>query len=840
MSAWALVWRLARRDLRGGAAGLAVLVGCLALGVAAVGGIGSLSAGIRAALAADARAVLGGDLSIERAYRPLAPEARGWIAERAEATGDSVRMRAMAAAPVSGAAPALVELKAVDSAWPLYGDIALAPAPVLPLAEALAGNGAVADPALLERLGLAVGGEIAVGEARFTVRAVIEREPDRLSSGFALGPRLTVPVSALEATGLVRPGAVVRHFHKVRLPPGADLDAFTRALGSAFPDADWRVRRSDQAQPGLRRLVDRLGLYLTLIGLAALLVGGIGVASAAHGHVASRLDMLATLKCLGAAPATAFRVAMLETMLLALPGIALGLAAGAALPWALRPALAEHLDVAVGAGVHAGPLALAALYGGLTAALFSLWPVARASRVSPGGLLRHRVAMPEGPPPRAFQAAAAVLAGALALVVFLASGDRAVSAWFVGGAAASLGVLALAAAGIARAARRLARGRRGVWRLALASLGRPGSAAPRTVPAIGIGLSVLVAVALVESNMRRTIDERLRADAPAFFLIDIQRGQAAPLEALVEALPQAGSLELAPMLRGRLAEINGKPVAEADLPPEARWLARGDIGLSFAADPPARDAVAAGEWWPADHDGPPLVSFDEESALSAGLGVGDRVAFRVLGRPVEAEIANLRRVSWNRIALNFVVVYAPGALDSAPYTLVGSVNADPAAEAPLVRALARDFANVSAVPVRDLLAAAERAVRAIAAAIGLTAAAALAAGVLVMAGAVAADRAARLRDSAVLKVLGATRATVLAAWSIEFALVGAVAGGLALAAGGLAAWGFVHGLLDIEWHFPAVRALAAVAAGAALTTLLGFAGTWRVLGRKPASILRTP
>ncbi len=832
----ALLWRFARRDLRGGAVGLSVLIGCLALGVAAIGGIGSLSAGIRANLAAEARTLLGGDISIRRTYEALTPDIRDWVVARAETTSDSVEMRAMAAAP--DGARALVELKAVDDAWPLYGEVALTPAQ--PLAEALADRGAVAEPALLDRLGLAVGETLVVGDSTFVLRGIVEHEPDRIASAFSFGPRLMVAATALPETGLLRRGALIRHFLKLKLAPGVAAGDFAHDLEAAFPLADWRVRRPDQAQSGLRDFIDQLDLYLTLIGLTVLLVGGVGVASAAQSHVSSRLGTLATLKCLGATPATAFRLVMLGTALLALCGIVIGVAAGAALPWAAGPSIAARLDVAPATGVYPLPLALAALYGALTAALFSLWPLARASRVSAGGLFRHAVAMPDAPPPPAYRIAAAALVVLLAVVVFVASDDRIVAAWFVGGAAGSMTILALAGRGAARTARQLAHRCRGTLRLALASLGRPGAATAQTVCALGVGLSVLVAVMLVESNMRRMVDERLREDAPAFFFIDVQRDQAEPLAALIDSFPEVDGLDRAPMLRGRLTAINGKPIEVSDLPPDARWLARGDIGLSFAALPPARAEIVEGEWWPADYDGPPLISFDEESARSAGFEVGDRVTFSVLGRAIEATIGNFRRVSWNRIGINFVVVYAPGVLDAAPWTLVASARASEAAEGPLIRALGENFANVSAIPVRALLAAVGQVVSAVAAAIGLTASTALLAGVMVLAGAVAAGRRARLHDAVVLKVLGATRARLLGVWLLEFALLGLIAGGVALVAGGLAAWGFVSGILEIDWQFPAGRAFATVSIGAAVAAVFGFAGTWRALGRKPARVLRTP
>jgi putative ABC transport system permease protein len=360
------------------------------------------------------------------------------------------------------------------------------------------------------------------------------------------------------------------------------------------------------------------------------------------------------------------------------------------------------------------------------------------------------------------------------------------------------------------------------------------------VLALGVGLSVLVAIGAVEGSLHDALAERLSAEAPAFFFIDIQRDQVEPFARLVDSVPGAGGIEHAPMLRGRLVAINGTPVRELEIPRGSRWLVRTDIGLTFADARPARVRLAEGEWWPERYAGPPLVSFDAESARDIGLGVGDRVAFSVLGRKVEAEIANLRRVEWNDIAINFVVMFAPGVLDGAPYATVATARASEAAEAPLVAAIGERFPNVSAIPVRAMLDAGARVVATIATALGIAAGVTLVAGVLVLAGVVAAGRRARLYDSVVLKVLGATRGDVLSAYLLEHALLGLAAGAIAAAIGTLAAWAFVTGFLELDWTFSPARAAATVLAGAAIATVVGFAGTWRALGQKPAPILRAP
>ena len=835
VEAFALAWRLAWRDLRGGTSGLPTLALCLVLGVAAIAGVGSLSAAVTAALDADARALLGGDVAVLRPHRPLDGPPRAWLAERARALSDSAEMRAMAAA---GDKRVLVELKAVDGAYPLVGAVRLDPD--IDLGHALDDFGGVADPLLLARLGIALGDRITVGEAAFTLRAALLAEPDRLGSGFSLGPRVMIADGALAATGLVQTGSVIRYHTRALLAPASDLGAIVAEFDAAFPDGDWRVKDARDPEPGFRRLIANMTLYLVLVGLAALLIGGVGVAGATRSHLESRTHTIAVLKCLGATPALVVRVYLLQTLAIAALGIGVGLALGAGLVPALAPVLARRLAIDAAAGLYPLPLALAAVTGLLVAVLFALWPLARAGQVPAAGLFRHLVQPPDRWPPRGFILAAAGLVGALALVTVLAWGQPEVGLWFIAGSAATFAALGLAGWAIARLARLAARRRQGLVRLALAALGRPGAGTATTVLALGAGATVLVAVALAEASLSAALSDRLPARAPALYLIDIQRDQAEAVAGLIAATPGARLIEQVPMLRGRITRLDGVPVAEAEIDPGGRWLVRGDRGVTFAALPPERAPIVAGRWWPADYAGPPLVSLDADSARDLHLDVGGRIALSVLGRTIEAEVAALRRIDWDDFGINFVVVLSPGVLDAAPYTLIASIAADPAAEAALVSALGADLANVSAIPVRGILARIRAAIDAVAAALAATAGVALAAGVLVLTGVIAAARQARIYEAVVLEVLGASRRQLLAAYLVEHALLGAAAGTVALAAGTLAAWAFVTQLAGEAWAFDAARALAVVLGCIAITTALGFAATWRALGRKPIQVLRAP
>lgn len=837
---WAVAWRLARRELRGGTRGFRIFLACIVLGVAAISGVGSLAEALRAGLAGNARALLGADVELRVAARGATRDQLAWLRDNSETLITVREMRAMAYAAASPART-LVELKGIDPAYPLYGSVVLSPP--ISLAEALeirdGAPGAVAEKTLFTRIGLAVGDRLRVGDVEIEVRAMIVREPDRVSGAFTLGPRLMVANETFDATGLVRPGSMLRHKYRVRLPPPETAGSWVEKLDSAFPGAAWRVYDLDDAQPSVKRFVDRLGMFLTLVGLTALVIGGVGIANAVASHLASRRETIATLKCLGATSDVVFRTYFLEVGVLALLGIALGLGLGggtAVLVAALTGASAS-LPVSPVAGLYPAPLAVAAAFGTLTTIVFILWPLARARDVPAAGLFRDVVAPVRRFPPARYLW---IIALALAALVALALSTAAyllVARWFIIGAAAALAAFWIVAKLIVAGAARLKRPRSPAWRLALSNLTRPGAPTAGVVMSIGTGLSVMVAVALLDANLSRQISDHIPDRAPAFFFIDIQPGQVRPFEDIVARTDGADLLQRMPNLRGRLALIDGTPVDEATYDPGASWFVNGERGLTYAATPPEGADIVAGAWWPEDYAGPPAISLDAEIAEELGIGVGDTLTFNVLGRRVTAEIHNLRTIDWSRIRAEFATIFAPGALEDTPQTHVAAVGVTPEAEDRLHRAVTDRFANVSAVRIRDVLETVADVFSRIAVAVRASAGVTVAAGLLVLAGAVAAGYRRRVYDAVILKVLGATRADVMRAFVVEYALLGTVTALLAAVVGAAGSHAVMRFVMEGDWEFDPFVVAVTVAAGVAVTVLLGFAGTWKALGENVMAVL---
>ena len=840
-----LALKLARREMRGGIRGWRVFLACLALGVAAVAGIGSLSAAIEEGIRADGKAILGGDVELRLVHRPAKPGERAFL-ENGNRLSATVEMRAMARpAGQRTGARILVELKAVDDAYPLYGAIGLEPR--MSLARALRGQdgtaGAVVAGDLLRRLKLKVGERIRIGEADFVISARITHEPDRGARVFILGPRVIVPAAALARTGLVQPGSLVYYHYRLRLPLAGQAASWIRTAERRFPKTGWRIRDISGAAPGLRRMVQRVTLFMTFVGLTALLIGGVGVAGAVGAYLGGQRNTIATLKCLGAPGRLIFEVYLIQIAVLSAIGIGAGLAVGAAAPWLLGSLVEGQLPVPVRAGFYAGPLILAGAYGALTALTFSLWPLARAREVPPAALFRDVVARTRKLPRLGYIAATGLSALGLAGLAVWAAPDRFLAAWFVIAAAGSF--LAFRAAArllafvAARAGRRAqARGTAPRLRLALANLHRPGAPTPAVVLSLGLGLTALVAIAQIEGNIAGQIRERMPAAAPTFFFIDIQSSQVAAFDRVLARLPGVQKVERMPTLRARIVRVASVPIGRARIDPSVRWAVASERGLTYAARQPPGTRIVAGRWWPPGYKGPPLISFDAHIAQGMKLKVGDTITFNVLGREITARIANLRTINWATLGMNFTVIFAPGTLEKAPHSFIATVRTAPGSEGAVLDAVTGELANVSAIRVRDAIETIGRMLARLGGAVRATGAVTLLAGLLVLAGAVAAGHNRRVYDGVVLKVLGARRRDILRAFLIEFGLLGLATACIAAALGTAAAYGVMTQIMHAPWTFLVSPIVVTVVLATAVTMIFGFAGVWRALGRKPADFLR--
>ena len=838
-----LAARLARRELRAGVRGFGVFVACLALGVAAVAGSKSLSAAYLAGVAEDAAALLGGDVEATLSLRPASPEERSALAGLGTVS-HVVTMQTMARTRDGNAGRALASLKAVDAPYPLYGSLDLSPP--MPIDQALNPRnglpGAVAAPELLARLGARVGDVILVADVPLEIRATIVREPDAATGLVSLGPRLLVAQKALDGTGLIGPGMFTRHAYRVKLPPGADAKAAAAHLKDAYPKAGWRVRDLASAQPGLTRFMDRLGAVTGLVGLASLLLGGIGVSQAVAGYLGGREGSIAALKCLGAPRRVVVWTYLLAVAAQGCLGIAIGLAVGAALPPLVAPLAAGALPVRLPPGPYPEALALAAAFGALAVLAFSLPHLLQAGRVSPLLLFRGYAPAGNGRLPWRDALPGMIALTALFALAVLATPNRRLGLGFVVAALGAAAIFRLLASATVRLVRLAPLHRPGLFSLALRAVARPGNQVARVLAALGLGLSTLAAMTQVEANFRQAFVEDIPKTAPDYFFVDVQPNQLPAFLETARGVAGVTRVDASPMIRGRVTAINGEAPEESRVSEDVRWAVSGDRGLSFAAAMPEGTRLIEGAWWPPDYTGEPLVSVEEAVAKGIGVGVGDTVTVNVLGREITARISSLRRVNWLTLGINYVFVFSPNALDGLPATWLATAYTDKAAgKAPgeaVFAAVTERFPNVTVVGIGDALTEVLAVADKVSSAVRAAAAATLGAGLLVLVQSLAAGLRRRAYETVIYKVCGATRRDIMTVLCLENALLGLLAGVVALAVGTAVSFGFTTYFMELPFSVFAGPAALVVAAAAALTLVFGSAGAFAMLSRRALPYLR--
>ncbi len=836
-----------RGSLSGMRPGIGIVLLCLALGVAAIGTVGGLRAAIQGGVAAQRRALLGGDLSME-SPDPLPPALAAYLRGRGLRVSQTATLRSMLYG--AGGRRMLVELRGVDDAYPLVGEVTLAPQ--RGLAAAL-GRGLLAEPLVADRLSAAAGAGLRLGTRGYTLSALLDHLPDGAGST-SLAPTVMLSRRALDASGLIAPGALVSYTLRVALPDTPQLrlpalrqaraEALARDIAARFPDQPWHIRDVSDAAPALTRVVEQVSQFMTLIGLASLLLGGLGVASGVAAWLEARGETLAVLRCLGASSRVVAGIVSMQLGLLCGLGILAGGVAGLVIPRLAVRALAGLLPVAPDDRLHLAPELLAAEFGILVAALFALPPLLRALQVSPVTLFREEI----GEGGAAGWRLRLVLGGiVLALVVLatLTSPSPLLALGFCAVAAAVLLLFRLAALALRLLSRRVA-GRDGagggpVWlRLGLRALHRPGSVAGALLLALGAGLSTLATIALIEGNIRDAVLGQLPAHAPSFYFIDIQPDEVGRFDAVLRALPQVGEVRQLPSLRTRVVAVDGVSAGQVRASAQTRWALRGDHGLSLSATPPPATRIAAGSWWAAGYDGPPLLSFDAGLARGWHVRVGSTITLNVLGRDITLRVASLRDIAWRSLQLNFAFIASPGLLSQAPHTLVATVvsSGRPADDAAILQAVTDALPNVTGIRVADVLGEIANLVHRLALALQAMGAVALLSGGLVLAATLASGQRQRRREAAILRSLGATSAQLRAAWLMEFAILGAVAGLAAAAIGAALSWLVLHFVLRADWTLLG-GTLAATLLGAILLMLLaGLAATRQALRASPAELLR--
>lgn len=835
--------RVALIDLRGAFSNLWILIACIALGVATVAMVGSVGASLQSALARDARLLLGGDIEARLTHRP-ADEAERALFSRLGRVSEVIDL--MGRAQFEGAS-VLASVRAVDAAYPLVGAVEAdgdgSLLQQLGLRDGI--RGALVDPQLAKRLGTGIGDRIGLGTAEFEIRGILHGVPDQVSQGVAIGFPLLVSTDGLAETGIVRPGGLARYRYKIDLNDGTDSGLAAQSVGAAFPDVGWRISLPGDATEELSGYFELLRRFLTVVGLSALLVGGLGVANAVSAYVTERQRSIATMKALGATRSRVLLHFLTQVLVLTVVGIALGVVLSTTLTMVVLPLLGPMIGMRLAPIVDETSIVSSAAFGLLTSFLFAYLPLNRAEAMRPAQLFRSAVSAGGGPMsrrlllrPRTLLPMLGALAGLFAVAV-IDTGWPELVFWYAVGAVVAFLVLRVAARLLQRGLKLLPPASNAVFRNAIKSIHRPGSPAPAVILSLGLGVALLLLIALTENNLGHQLDPSVRVDAPDFIYMDLFDDEVAEFQALAAVDDRIASFTAVPLVRASSFTINGQAPPELKEPPKDLTLYFGDEQpLTYSAAIPEGSWVASGSWWPADYAGPPLVSVSEDLKALLGLKLGDEMTFLIFGEPISTTITSFRAYAWQRGGVNFPYVLSPGALDAYQPSYFGLLKAREGAVLDLQSELAAAYPELVFLPIEEAIDAVRGLMTTVSTAISIVGAVALASGLLVLIGALAAGRRQREDDAIVAKVLGATRTDLIASFIIEYCLVGGLAALLAVLLGVAGAWAFVTVVLEAGFSADPLLLVLVAPLALVLTIGAGAAITWNALSSSPASFLR--
>jgi putative ABC transport system permease protein len=861
MAKRALSWRraaaIAWRDLKSAPGKFAFVVLSVAVGVAALVGVRGLSDSFRRTLSGEARSLMAGDLSARILHDPTADEL-AHVAQLMKSHGNGVRSTwvtetvSMASVP-RDPVPLLVSLKAVDpNEYPYYGTAELQPE--MSLKDALTGDSAVVANEFLIRLNAHVGETLRLGGKTFRIAAVLVQEPDRITSGAGLGPRVMISQEALKETGLLAPGSRVSERLLVKLPDAggrglttdAQIAAMRSQLESAVPDA--QVMDFREGNPALTRGLDNATSILSLICLVAMVLGAIGVAMAMHAHLEQRMDMLAILKALGAGSGDLLRIFLLQTLGLGLAGALLGVVAGvgvmAALPSAFGNLLPVHAVLAV--PWQSGLAGLGT--GVLTTLLFCLPPLLDVRGVRPVLVLRRLVE--QGPGglqgrfahwfkrwPQLLLSAALVLP--LIGIAWALSDSADVGVRF-GAAFAGALVVLLVLAGVTLAILRflLNRTRLGLpssLRHGLANLYRPGNQSAPVLAALGTGVMLILAVYLIQVDLLRDLHETASPRLPNVFLVDVRTDEVPGVKALFQRRPGVTRApELLPVVLGRFVTIKGQPVEQLKgqhFP--LRMLETAE--LSWADAPPEGDKVVEGAWW---KDGNAAkIAIGEGVAKRLQLHAGSEVELEIGGAAHVLQVGAIYRADGQHPGSRVNFELSSGLLKDQPATWYGGARIDPKQVPAMERELFAAYPTVTVINVADVLDRIESVVDQVTFVVRLLAAFSILAGLMILASSIASTRFRRMREAVVLKTLGATRMRIVRTFSVEFSVLGLLAGAVGVVFANVLTRVLLR-RLDVSFHVEWGAAMIALVGTAVLATATGWIASYRILGLRPLEVLR--
>lgn len=847
--------RVAVVDLRGDLRRFGILLACLALGVGTIAGVSSVGAALQDAILRNANTLMGGDLQVVRADRRADADELAYLRSLGT-VAETISSNARADAVDDSGNTVFLDIYAVDDNYPLYGNVI---SPQLPLGDKPAEllkpvngvYGAIVDPVVLDRLGIDIGGHFRVNQTEFEVRGLLGSLPNGALRGFHLGLTVVMSIEAQQSNPNTRaplPGLLTQFGYKIKLNEG-DFRSQQPIVAAHFEaDPQWKVQSPYDAAGQLSRLYDLFVRFLLIVGLSALLVGGIGISNAVSAYIGERQKAIATLRSLGATGARIMVHFFTQIGLLSMLGIFIGLVIGAALTAAALPVLGRILAVELPPSVHFPSLATALGFGVLAAFAFSYLPLVNARKMKPAMLFRTVGTSVQNLRAREYVELGVVVpliaAGLLIFgLAYLTTHDFNLVFWYAVGVIIAFLLLRFAGVGLQLVLRFLPPMPSATLRNAFRGIHRPGSPAPLVIMSLGLGLAMLLVIVILTANVRNQLTGQVLKDAPTFVATDLFDDEVVTLGEFLDATGNVTNYQYSPMIRAAVTKINGVPSEQLrenkNLAGEAQYFVGvQEILMTWSDVMPSDSTITAGQWWPADYEGPPLVSLKDDISASLGIKPGDKLELTLFGESIEVTVANLREFQFQN-GLNFMVTATPGTFADFPGTNLATIKAAEGHEKDLERALAREYPDVTFIPVGEALNQAADILGQLSVAVNIVGGLAVINGLLVLAGTMAAGRKQRESDAVVNKVLGATRGNVVRVFALEYTLLGSFAAALATIVGIVGAYAIIKlAGMDVGFGVDPVLIISVLAGSVVLTIVTGALTTWSALSTRPAQYLR--
>ena len=830
--------QMAIRELRSGISGFRIFLICLVLGVGTITAVGTVKSGIEYAIGEKGSELLGGDAEAEFTYRLANTEELDWLKSISANMSEILEFRSMANVIRDGQNErALTQIKAIDDKYPLIGDVQLSSGRALRdiLRQP---KSAIMESDLVSRLGISIGDSFRLGLTEFILRDIIVTSPDDAGANFGLGPRTILKTEDLKTSGLIAPGTLFSAKYRLMITPSENFDTLKTLAKTKFENSGMRWRDSRNGAPGISEFVTRLSAFFIMVGLAGLIVGGVGIGSAVKSYLNRKIATIAVLRSLGATNFQIFMTYFIQLSILSLLGIALGLGLGAIAPHILAPFLKVIIPIPIDIVFSLKPIYEAAIYGAIIATLFTLWPLSKCENIQTAALFREMNLLSYRLPRFKYLVWSLGLLIILLITSALFNQNPKLTSWFALGFSVAVLALFLSASILIAIIKKLARFANGrpSTRWALASMGGTQEGTSNSLLAIGLGLTVLGIIGQVDGNLRTSINNDLPKVAPSYFVIDIQKSQIEEVRRTLNSYNGVTSFDEAPMLRGIITKINNEQASEVA---GDHWVIRGDRGITYFEELPERFNLTEGRLWPRNYSGKTQISFAAEQAEELGLGLGDRITVDIMGKEITGEITSLRNVDFSTAGIGFVIAMNPSALKNAPHSFITTIYANTESEIGIFNTLARKFPNITLIKVKGVIERVSDLLGSIATASSYGALTTLVTGFLVLLGSAASGQSARSYDAAILKTLGATQKELIISYIIRFSFIGATAGCVAIFFAICGAWGITTYVLELPFQIIWLTVFLVITGGLVANLLAGLYFAMKSLKVSPAKFLRS-